>query len=309
MLSEERIIETLRSSFPSHIGDDASVLPISDTESYVITKDLLAEEVHFCLRYETPATIARKAVAVNISDICAMGATPKYVMLGIAIPPEYSSFIEAFLPAFAESCKAYNVTLIGGDTIRSSSKLAISITALGTGVNLHIKLRSHAQVGDIIFVAGNLGHADRGLKALQNNIAGLNEFKQAFLEPKALVAEGLWFGQQPHVHAMMDVSDGLFIDLQRLCKESNVGAEIELSTLAPASEIEHALVGGEDYGLMITVNASQSDTFQSEFTKRFRYQLKTIGKITHGNQVKLMRDSKESPLTHQPFSHFNQDRK
>ncbi len=310
MLSEARIIDFFKQQFPAlgGIGDDAAVLPLSDTESYVISKDLLLEGVHFRHQYFDDESLAHKALHVNLSDIAVMGAVPRYVLLGLAIPQDNN--IDKFLASFAQHCKTCDVTLIGGDTTKSENGLCISVTAIGIAQKSNIKLRSTARVGNIVCIAGKLGYAHVGLQALERSTPGLEAFKEALMRPKARIQEGLWFGAKASVTSMMDISDGLFIDLQRLCQASKVEAKIETEQLPVAQDFLDAckvleleplqvqLTGGEDYGLLVTIDSNEYTAVAAEFFNLFGYPLLKVARIsTTGVQ---------NTLTLKPFSHFGE---
>ncbi len=322
MLNESEIIETLRQNFnvPGGIGDDGAIFPFSETEDYVISKDLLVEDIHFKIKYMDPESLAHKALHVNLSDLAAMGAKASYILLGGSIPKGRESYAHDFLRAFTRACKACDVVLIGGDTTASPHKLFISVTAIGRAEKSHLKFRSQAKEGDIVCVAGNLGHAHVGLMALEKGCEGLITFKEAFLKPKALLREGLWLGSQKGVSSMMDISDGLYIDLKRLCQASGGAAEIELESLPISSDFQAAchtlkldprevqLTGGEDYGLLMTINCQNFQSIVNAFESSFGYPLKAVGKILKeplGNVI-LTQSGHDVPFVFKPFSHFGE---
>jgi thiamine-monophosphate kinase len=318
MLSESKIIGFLKNQFPEQIGDDAAILPLSKHKSYVISKDILVEDIHFRFKYHQACHLAHKALQVNISDIAAMGATPQYVLLGLAIPDHGRIYIDQFLENFSAICKASSIILIGGDTTKSPDKLFISITIIGLIANSHIKFRNRAEDGNLICIAGNLGDAHIGFTALERNIAGLEPFKENFLKPNALLKEGLWFSKQRDVTAMMDISDGLFIDLKRLCMASNVGAKVDIDKLKFSDTFKLAceilkldpmvtlLTGGEDYGLLLTIKPEAYSRIASKFKACFGYQLKAIGQITKGSEVHFIQNNQLKTLNLQPFAHFGE---
>ncbi len=205
--------------------------------------------------------------------------------------------------------------LIGGDTTASPDKLFISITIIGITDNP--KQRNTAKIGDIVCVVGNLGYAYLGLQSFERQLAGFEEFKEFFLKPKAALQEGLWLGKQTAVTAMMDISDGLFVDLKKLCKASSVAGIINIDNLKATKLFLHAcnnlaldplsvqLVGGEDYGLLITVQAELYEEFSLDFLAAFSYPLKNIGKIITGNAGEVIFDQPVE-LKLKVFSHFGE---
>ena len=321
-MNESNIIQFLQNSFPSPhgIGDDAAIFPLSETESYVITKDLLIENIHFRQRYFDATSLAHKALHVNLSDIAAMGATPLYALLGIAIPKTEEGYLNDFLHHFVKLCKTHKIHLIGGDTTGSPHDFFISITLIGRANNSHLKFRRNMKARDIICVAGNLGHAFLGLEALEKGIPGLTSFKEAALKPNARLAEGLWLGSQKAVTSLMDLSDGLWVDLKRLCEGSHLGAEIKVDHFNHTTEfleacdilkqdpIQTALGGGEDYGLVFSTDPENYSNIASQFQETFGYALQKIGQAveTNGHAVSFTQHGHPITLNIKPFSHFGE---
>jgi thiamine-monophosphate kinase len=308
MISEEKVINLLKQSFsvPGGIGDDAASFG-----NYIITKDLLVEDIHFRRSYVNGENLAYKALQVNLSDLAAMGAQAKYILLGIAIPKECDEYIDKFLHSFIQACYDNEVLLMGGDTTASTDKICLSITAIGISNNP--KLRSTAKVGDIICVIGNLGHAHIGLQAFEMGIEGLDEFKQDFLRPKAALTQGIWLAEQQAVTAMMDISDGLFTDLKKLCFTSGVAGELKLENFKNSVAFDDAcallklnplaimLTGGEDYGLLITVNPDMYEKLLAESN----FMIRDVGRVIEGEKGEVKFD-KDIDFTLQEFSHFGE---
>lgn len=301
------------------IGDDAAVIH-RDDHSDVITKDLLIEDQHFRLRYYTPAQLAKKALHVNLSDIIAMGAKPDYVFLGLGIPSTLSpDWLEEFLHHIKLECQKANVYLLGGDTTFSPHGLILSLTVVGYATATDIKYRSGANVSDIICVLGQLGEAHAGLLLLEQNRGDFPELITRTLSPTALIEEGQWLGKEPAVTAMLDISDGLYIDLKRLCDASQVGAIINVETLPNSAHLERAcptlsltpiecaLIGGEDYGLLFTVKKEAYATLKASFKEIFNTPFSTIGIITDSKHLALKHHNQPYFLSQKPFSHFNEE--
>ncbi|MBI2706877.1 MAG: thiamine-phosphate kinase [Proteobacteria bacterium] len=325
MLSEHDIIQKLQEIVDSPpcgvkgIGDDAAVIPLSETTSYVISKDLLIEDTHFRLHYGDPESLSHKVLHVNLSDIAAMGAEPQFALLGLSIPPYLNqTWVDRFLEGFVRESKKQSILLIGGDTTASPQGLFISVTLIGKAQNSHLKFRNGANPGDILCVAGSLGEAGAGLRALEKDIIGLESLKKKTLRPEALIHEGIWFGQRPDVTAMMDISDGLYIDLSRLCQASCVGATVDLNALHPSTilqeacqmmkldSLEYMLIGGEDYALLVTISPDVHQSTSRDFTQAFGYPLIPIGKITKEREVILTQQGIPQPFAYTPFSHFRE---
>jgi len=254
------------------IGDDTAVLLLESGALLLATTDLLLEDVHFRRAWASPYDVGWKAMAVNLSDIAAMGGTPRWALVAAAVPASATvEEVDAFYSGLRDAATPSSVAIVGGDTSASPDRWMINVTVLGVHMGTP-KLRSDARPGDAVVVTGTLGRSAAGLALLETGGAtppGLSvparaELTGAHLRPVARLAEGRWLGGQPAVHAMMDMSDGLATDLGHICRESGVGARIMVDTLPipPAARdaasalgrdpLEWATVGGEDYELLFT---------------------------------------------------------
>jgi thiamine-monophosphate kinase len=309
MINEDKLIKSLQQD-NCFIGDDAAVVPFVDNQNYVITKDILVEDIHFRTKYFTPYDLAHKALHVNLSDIAAMGAKPTYILCGISVPQYLHEYATQFLHHLTQICKNLDVILIGGDTTSSQDKLFISITAIGIGQKDQIKYRNSSKNGDIICIIGDIGFAHTGFALLEQNLTSQEKYISSSLRPIAKITEGIWLGSQQYVHSMMDISDGLYIDLNKLCKSSNKGAVIELDMLQqhldPEISLQTALEGGEDYSLLCTIDKNSFELLSDQFSNNFNYQVKPIGFITDGDSIKFKKNNQIIDLTVNPFTHFGE---
>ena len=311
MIDESNLIRALQKDFPGFIGDDAAVIPVTGGESYVITNDLFVEDVHFRTEYFSPKDLAHKGLHVNLSDLAAMGATPLYILCGISIPRSLHEYAIEFLKYFNELSKALEVNLIGGDTTASQNKLFISITAIGIAKDDQIKYRSKSKPGDVICIAGNIGFAHMGFLSIEDGTEGNPEYVASFLRPEAKIKEGEWLAKHKGVHSMIDVSDGLYIDLKKLCSASKKGAIIDLDLLAkylePEISLQNALEGGEDYSLLCAVDSKSFESLAEEFAVAFGYELKAIGQIASSeDEISFQKDGKKIDMSVNSFTHFGE---
>jgi len=279
------------------IGDDAAVLEPGSGEQ-VVTTDLLVQEVHFGTNVSA-RDLGMKAVAVNVSDIAAMGASPRWATLGLVIDPTAdASWVVELVGGVKDACDEYALSLVGGDLSRGRS-LTVSMTVGGEVAPGRAVLRSGARPGDRILVTGELGAAAGGLILEQRADASLlgsdwaRELLRAQLRPVARVAEGLALAGGGAT-AMMDISDGLLLDLSRLCSASGVGARLDVDSVpvagallefagaAGVDALELALSGGEDYELLAAVPPGQAPVLAATFTERFGTGLLDIGEFVVG---------------------------
>ncbi len=267
------------------VGDDAAVLGYGERD-VLVTTDLLLEGVHFDLTYVPLKHLGYKAAVVNISDICAMGGTPRQLTVSLGISQRFTvEHIDELYAGIRLACERYGTDIVGGDTTASRQGLVISITCIGDVEKDKAILRSGARVNDLICVSGNLGAAYMGLQLLEREKAvskGMKDFQPDFAgkeyiierqlkpEPRVdIVKELREAGIQPT--SMMDVSDGLSSELLHICRQSKVGCRIyeeripiEYQTAAMAEELNMNLVtaalnGGEDYELLFTVPLHDKD--------------------------------------------------
>ncbi len=247
------------------IGDDAAAWR-SDASTQLATIDSFIQDVHFSLGVTSWEDLGWKAMAVNLSDIAAMGGIPRYALVSLAVPGHTEvEDVTALYKGMIELAQRFGVAIIGGDT-SSAPLVAINITILGStrGQAQHILTRSAAKPGDKVAVTGELGAAAAGVKMLARNLQFDLEatacFKKAFLHPYPRIAEGQLLVDQG-VKTAIDISDGLISDLSHICKASQISARIEIDRVPIQPEVkanfsdralELALSGGEDYELLFT---------------------------------------------------------
>ena len=261
--------------------DDAAVFAPPPHAEIVLTKDMLVADVHFRAG-DDAALIARKALRVNLSDLAAMGAEPRYYLLAIALPEEWrEDWLRDFAAGLAEDQRLFDVVLIGGDTVATRGPLTVSITASGTVPTGRAISRAGARPGDGIYVTGTIGDAVLGL-ALESGDSrsgrwNLEPADRAFLSRRYLLPRprcGLVAALRDHARAAMDVSDGLAGDLAKLCAASGVGARIEAERIplsAPAARVvardaamrTSLFTGGDDYEIVCTVSEAASGGFRT----------------------------------------------
>ena len=244
------------------IGDDCAMLQLPPGEVLLTTTDMLMEGVHFRRDWTGMLSLGRKSAAVNLSDLAAMGATPRGLLLAIAIPDDISDAdLDLFFEGFLEVCHANGAVLAGGDTCAAKVGLSISVTALGSAPEAAVVRRAGAAPGEHIYVTGSLGDSALALQWLIEDREIPSELLTSHLEPTARVAIGMALAEAGIPSAMIDVSDGLLADLGHILLASQVGACIEVDRLpqSPAlcasarddqSLINLALTGGEDYELL-----------------------------------------------------------
>lgn len=247
------------------IGDDCAALELPAGELLLTTTDLLVEQVHFRREWTDLRSLGRKSVAVNVSDIAAMGGTPRHLFLGLAVPSAMRvEELDEFIAGFLEAAGHYGATLTGGDTCGSPGPLMISVTAEGSVPEGQLVCRSGARPGDALYVSGTLGDSGLALRMLLAGQPPEPFLAQRHHDPEARTGLGRALAQAGVASAMIDVSDGLLADLGHILEASQVGAELDTAVL-PLSEsfnralaqepalIELALAGGEDYELLFTV--------------------------------------------------------
>ena len=297
------------------VGDDCAITSIPSGYQLAITTDTLVEGTHF-LPSISPADLAYKSVAVNLSDLAAMGATPTWMSLALTLP----EIKEAWLAEFSQSLFAildrYGVSLIGGDTTKGP--LSITLTAQGFLPKNQGLFRHQAKVGDWIFVSGFLGDSAAGLDLLLQNRKIENEFDRYFIQrhlrPTPRVELGL--ALRSFSCCALDISDGLLADLEHILERSQVGAEIYLENLPISRHLciqyeqtqaeKFALTGGEDYELCFTVSEEKREEMEQVLRSQ-GIKVTRIGQILPATSgLNLLKNGKKMALpTHIGFDHFS----
>lgn len=268
-------------------GDDAAILAPS-AKARVVCVDTLNENIHFPSG-ALAADIGYKSLAVNLSDIAAMGATPQFALLALSIPNADEKWVSEFARGFFELADQYQVLLIGGDLTRGP--LSISVTLIGEAEKNYLT-RSGAKVGDKIYVTGKLGAAGLALQYIKENKPLDDYLQQRFYRPKPRVKEGLQLAQC--VSSCIDISDGLLGDLSHILQQSQVAARLDLEKIPFDGSLSLALNAGEDYELCFTV--------APENVAQLPCAAICIGEIVAGD-AKIM-DENGQPLEIQSFQHF-----
>lgn len=298
------------------IGDDAALLALPPASRLLATTDLLLEGVHFDLATTDLFSLGWKSAAVNLSDIAAMGGTPRFCLTALGIPSSLTvEDIGEFYRGVNACLKKFGAVLVGGDTCGSRTGLVISVSVLGEAKKKRAVTRSGARPGDRIFVTGTLGDSAAGLEMLGTRGRGTaKQLVEKHLRPTPRVAEGIKLAGI--ASAMIDVSDGLSSDLGHLCEQSGAGAEIYIERI-PLSKVlrsakgmklppvKYALSGGEDYELLFTVHRSNIKNM-----KAVKLAATEIGVITRDRSMRLIdARGKSTPLPVTGFDHFRNGRR
>jgi thiamine-monophosphate kinase len=311
-LKEAEFVKYLQDTFSftygKGIGDDTSAVRINPADSQqLITKDILVEGVHFSLDYYSLEQLALKSLAVNLSDISAMGGVPQYFYLGLAFPDILpKERIYDFFKGLETGCKQWQVQLAGGD-FSASPIMMVSITAIGKCKKP--VYRHGANTGDLIAITGTTGESNLGLKLLQTGIKD-HYFIQKHVHVNPEIKKGPILAL--FVNAMIDVSDGLLIDLNRILTASNKGALIDYEKIPVSTELktickeknwneyETVLAGGEDYVLLFTLSPDQETRLQKE---GIGYHI--IGEVTYGTGITVKDQGKPITVDHFGYDHFH----
>jgi thiamine-monophosphate kinase len=305
------------------IGDDAALVSLRMGE-LALTTDMLVEDVHFDRTLIAPRDLGYKAVAVNLSDLAAVGASPRYILVSLGLPPDVEpAWVMELYGGMVEACGEHAVSIVGGD-LSGASRIVISVTLAGEAPAGRAVLRSGAAPGQRIAVTGSLGASAGGLLLSRSSKEVLaealtagwgRELLRAHERPQARIGEGQTLAQAGAT-AMLDLSDGLSRDLPRLCRASGVGATIRARAIpiAPALEslakrleldaLELALSGGEDYELLAVIPAGALEEARARLRDRFAVSLTEIGETTEDGILREDADGNAGPLEPSGWDHF-----
>jgi thiamine-monophosphate kinase len=293
------------------IGDDCAIMPCGAGE-LIYSTDMLMEGVHFLRDAASPEDIGWKSLAVNLSDIAAMGGTPTATFLSVALPKDVQGeWAERFIEGYAELSKKFNVPLLGGDTTSSLRDIAINVGVLGRAPLGKSVKRSGASVGHGIYVTGSLGDSAGGLQAILNNWDKTQEVDsliESHIKPMPRIEEGQVLMNTELIGAMMDISDGIASDLRHILNASGVGAEVHLDRIPMSDNLKWAcekygknayalaVGGGEDYELLFTAPVGIEDLVDFPIYK--------IGEIVPGNSFIWLENDNAVDFDVQGFNHF-----
>lgn len=299
-----------RASSSVHLGagDDAAILSPSSKTDLVLSCDAFLEGTHFRMKAHPADSVGYKSLARATSDLAAMGATPCYFLLALALPRSLTGvWLDGLLRGMARAARELRISVIGGDTTVTKA-VSISITVLGELERRRAVQRSGARPGDLIYVSGTLGRAQLGLELVLRGQSRNPEFRaavQPHLYPKIQTALGVWLAHNHLATAMIDISDGLSTDLTRLCVASRVGANVYAEkiprVMIPAAAakklsrrrldpLQTALHGGDDYELLFTVSPRNEQKIRR--APNFS-QLVAIGEITSNRKLQLINSTGE----------------
>ncbi len=313
------IFAPLAGNFPGafELTDDAALLEPPPGQDLVLTKDMLAEGVHFLP--DTPADlVARKLMRVNLSDLAAMGAKPLGYMLGIALAAEIDTdWLRLFAAGLAEDQAAFGISLMGGDTVAAPNSV-FSLTAVGQVAKGRALRRKGARIGDRLFVSGNIGDGILGLMAARGELGSLaDNHRRELMARYQLPDPRLDFGQRvaPVARSGIDVSDGLVADLEHMCRASGVSAIVQAESV-PLSDAARAaldadaginlaalLSGGDDYELLFAVGENDVAPVRA-LAQLSDVRLSEIGVMGEGAGVRVLdRDGASMPMKSKGYTH------
>lgn len=302
------------------IGDDAAVFRGRPGWLTVLTTDAMVEGVHFDLRYTPMESLGWKALAINISDIAAVGGAPKYAVVSLALPENWETEdIDSFYRGMVRCSKVYGCTLVGGDVVRSEEEFFLSVSVVGEVEEDYVVSRGGAKEGDLLCVTGELGGSMVGLEILSSdgNINNFTHSVNRFLEPKVRLQEAVWLAKELGVSSMIDISDGLSSEIGHLCRQSDLGCLIWSEKIPVAEEtvrwsaeknkpfLRYAIESGEEYELLFTVDKTEYEEWKKENPDYEGLKVSIIGEMTREEDGIRMKTGEETCLLYSTgWNHF-----
>ena len=311
-MEEKSLIERIRrrvrggASVVVGIGDDCAVLRVPAGHQLLVTTDFTLENVHFRREWHPPEVVGWRCLTRGLSDIAAMGGEPRAAFLSMALDRGVpQKWVTRFLAGLLEAADEFRVPLAGGDTAQSAGGIQADIVVVGSVPKGTAVLRSGARPGDQIYVTGELGGSAAAIAGMREGKVRAADYEQHF-HPVARVEVGQWLRRKGLASAMIDVSDGLSTDLEHICEESGVGAEIEAAAIPralvgrPARQVSFdlALHGGEDYELLFT-------SAKKILAKVAGVAVTRVGRITRERgMVLILQNGERKRLAAQGWEHF-----
>jgi thiamine-monophosphate kinase len=306
------------------IGDDAAAFAGPPDQLTLVTTDLLVERVHFLRAATSPFNLGYKAMAVNLSDIAAMGGTPREAFVSLAIPEDCPvEYLDGLYEGMGSLAARHGVNILGGDTTASRADLILNLTIVGHVGRTEVLYRSGAGPGDVVCLTGTVGDSRAGLEFVREGRAALEAAMQALLDahllPRPHLEEGRFLAASGAATAALDVSDGLSSDLMHLAEESGVGIRIHADRIPLSAAlrsfcasrgldpIRFALAGGEDYVLAVAVRADRCAAVGQAFAEQFGRPLHRIGEATDSGRLELETpDGRFEPIRPTGWDHFRE---
>lgn len=328
-LGEFGLIARLTADLPQRlgvitgVGDDAAVLDIGGDHLLIATCDAQVEGTHFRLRTTSPHALGRRALAVNLSDMAAMGAKPRFALVSLLVPPTLDvAVLDGIYVGLRDEAARFDTAIVGGNVARSAERLILDITLLGTGAKEKLLRRGNAKAGEVMMVTGSLGAAAAGLLVLEDEQLAARLDPASLVRPLAAqrtptpqVAAGLWLTEHG-ITTGIDVSDGLAADVAHICQASGVGVCLEaallpiqpevvtIATLAGRKPLDLALFGGEDYELLFTVPPEYVDVLPRELFAATGVKATAIGTMCEELALTLVQQGQSSPLSLDGWDHL-----
>jgi thiamine-monophosphate kinase len=314
-IGEHALIQRIRGRIPPApefvivgIGDDAAVVEPERNTVEVLTTDCLVEGVHFDQTFCGPADIGHKALAVNLSDLAAMGAAPRVALLSLVLPPGLSvASLDALVDGMAALAARARISIVGGNIARSPGPLIVEVTVTGSVHRRGVLTRSGARAGDELYVTGVLGGAALGLRQLRDDPSSGGRAVERYRRPEPRLRFGVMLGRNRVTRTCIDLSDGLADGVRQIGQASGVGAVVDASALPieASATLSDALGGGEDYELLFAVSPRMRSRLKHVQRRVSDLVVTRIGRLTSNGALLLNRDGRTEELP-PGFEHFDE---
>jgi len=312
-VGERALIERIRLRIPPApafvvvgIGDDAAVVEPESNLLEVLTTDCQVEGVHFDQTFVGAADIGHKALAVNLSDLAAMGAAPRVALLSLVLPPAMPvANVDALVDGMTALAARTRISIIGGNIARSPGPLIVDVTATGSVHRRRVLVRGGARAGDDLYVTGTLGGAAAGLRLLRQDASSTGPAVDRYRRPEPRTRFGLMLGRNGAARACVDLSDGLADGIRQIGEASGLGAIVEADDLPveEGSTLHDALGGGEDYELLFAVSPRMRSRLKNARRLASDLTVTRIGRLTTDRAMLLSRGGSTKALP-AGFEHF-----
>jgi thiamine-monophosphate kinase len=288
-------------------GDDAAVIEPARGALDVLTTDALVDGIHFDRRFTPPDAVGYRALAVNLSDLAAMGAEPRAALLSLLLPDDLDvAALDGIVDGLLALAAKYRVALVGGNITRTTGPLTIDVTATGSVRPRRVLTRAGARPGDEVYLTGTIGAAAAGLAALragQSPMGSQAACAERYLRPEPRVRAGVLLGRNRAATSCIDLSDGLADAVRQLADASGVGVTVEAASVSVVGELHAAMTAGDDYELLFTSRPSQRGRLRGVRRQTGDLPITRIGVVTKGRDV-LLRDDQGTREMPRGYEHW-----